>query len=214
MTDMIIDSSFVPESALYVLAKIQQGGHQSYIVGGSVRDAIMGRAPHDIDISSDKSTGDIMSLFGGESINRDGQWERQVIPSGPMFGLLQKGKSVTLSDGRIINPAQVMGEARRGTKIVISGDTTPCENTINAASGADVLIHESTFIDGEEDRAAKLGHSTSRQAAEVAKAAKVKRLILTHFSKRHSDDVSELVRQARSVFEHSIDACDGMSIKI
>lgn len=140
--------------------------------------------------------------------------KRLGVPSGPMFGLLQKGKSVTLSDGRVINPAQVMGESRRGTKIVISGDTTPCENTINASSGADVLIHESTFIDGEEDRASKLGHSTSRQAAKVAKAAGVKRLILTHFSKRHSDDVSELVRQARSVFEHSIDACDGMSIKI
>lgn len=158
----------------------------------------------------------------GYSINEDSkpgvfnvaEARRLGVPSGPMFGLLQKGKSVTLSDGRVINPSQVMGEARRGAKVVISGDTTPCENTINAASGADVLIHESTFIDGEEDRASKLGHSTSRQAAEVAKKSGSKRLILTHFSKRHSDDVSELVRQAKSVFEHSIDACDGMSIKI
>lgn len=86
MTDMIINSSFVPASALYVLAQIQKEGHQAYIVGGSVRDAIMGRAPHDIDISSDRSTGDIMSLFGGENLNRDGQWERQVIPSGVQFG--------------------------------------------------------------------------------------------------------------------------------
>lgn len=81
-----INSSFVPDSALYVLAKIQQGGHQSYIVGGSVRDAIMGRAPHDIDISTDRSTCDVMSLFGWENQNRDGEWERQVIPSGVQFG--------------------------------------------------------------------------------------------------------------------------------
>ena len=158
----------------------------------------------------------------GYVINEDGkpgvfnvaEAKKLGVPPGPMFGLLQKGKSVTLSDGRVINPSQVMGESRKGAKVVISGDTTPSENTINAASGADIIIHESTFIDGEEDRAAKLGHSTSRQAAEVAKAAGAKRLILTHFSKRHSDDVSELVRQAKSVFEHSIDACDGMEIKI
>ena len=158
----------------------------------------------------------------GYVINEDGkpgvfnvaEAKKLGVPPGPMFGLLQKGKSVTLSDGRVINPSQVMGESRKGAKVVISGDTTPSENTINAASGADIIIHESTFIDGEEDRAAKLGHSTSRQAAEVAKAAGAKRLILTHFSKRHSDDVSELVRPAKSVFEHSIDACDGMEIKI
>lgn len=79
-------ANIFPESALYVLAQIQQGGHQAFIVGGSVRDMIMGTEPHDIDISSDRTTGDVMSLFGGETLNRDGEWQRQVIPSGIQFG--------------------------------------------------------------------------------------------------------------------------------
>ena len=134
-----------------------------------------------------------------------------------MYGLLQKGKDVTLSDGRVIKSEQVLGEARKGYKVVISGDTKSCENTIKYSQGADVLIHESTFGEGDEERAAKLGHSTSKQAAEVAKAAGVKRLILTHFSKRYSEDVEAmrgLVRVAREVFEASEEAFDGMKIEL
>jgi tRNA nucleotidyltransferase (CCA-adding enzyme) len=79
-------ANIFPESALYMLAQIQQGGHQGFIVGGSVRDMFMGTEPHDIDISSDRTTGDVMSLFGGGNLNRDGEWQRQVIPSGIQFG--------------------------------------------------------------------------------------------------------------------------------
>ena len=83
---MTISSTFIPDSAVYVMAKLQQGGHKAYVVGGSVRDAILGKEPHDIDISSDRDTGDVTALFGGKKLNRAGDWEQQVIPSGIQFG--------------------------------------------------------------------------------------------------------------------------------
>jgi ribonuclease Z len=103
-----------------------------------------------------------------------------------------------MPDGRAVHPADVMDESRPGRKIVITGDTRPSEAVIGLASGASVLVHDSTFADSESERALETGHSTSREAGEVALAAGVVSLVLTHLSSRHN--WRELRDQAREVF--------------
>ncbi len=136
------------------------------------------------------------------------------IPEGPLWGQIHKGRAVTLDDGRVIHPERLVGPTRAGRKVVLSGDTRPQENTVVAASGADLLVHEATFGDEEAARAAETGHCTARDAARVAERAGVKKLVLTHFSARYSRDTSALVREAREVFENTIAARDGMSIEV
>jgi ribonuclease Z len=119
--------------------------------------------------------------------------ERLGVKPGPDFGRLQRGETV---DG--VSPEQVMGAEREGRKIVLSGDTEPCEALRIAAHEADVLVHEATFIDDEIDRARVTAHSTARQAAELARDAEVRLLALTHISTRYAGG---LVRdEARAVF--------------
>jgi ribonuclease Z len=119
--------------------------------------------------------------------------ERLGVKPGPDFGRLQRGETV---DG--VSPEQVMGAQREGRKIVLSGDTQPCEALRIAAHEADVLVHEATFIDDEMDRARVTAHSTARQAAELARDAEVRLLALTHISTRYAGG---LVRdEARAVF--------------
>ncbi|MBX6333222.1 MAG: ribonuclease Z [Gemmatimonadaceae bacterium] len=136
------------------------------------------------------------------------------IPEGPLWGRLHRGMAVTLDDGRVIEPSVLVGPPRPGRKVVLTGDTRPTQTTVDAARGADVLVHEATFADEEQERAAETGHSTGREAAEVARAAGVRRLVLTHFSARYSRDTSDLVREARAVFEETIAARDGMVMDI
>jgi ribonuclease Z len=116
---------------------------------------------------------------------------------GPEFGRLQRGETV-----RGVAPEQVMGPSRVGRKLVISGDTMPCESLRIAAHRADVLIHEATFADDETIRAAETGHSTASQAAALARDAEVKLLALTHFSTRYP--VRVLRDEARSVFDRTV----------
>ena len=94
--------------------------------------------------------------------------ERLGLQPGPEFGRLQRGETI-----RGVSPEQVMGAARPGRKLVISGDTRPCEVLAIAAHGADLLIHEATFAEEEHDRAAETGHSTAAQAATFAAQAEV-----------------------------------------
>jgi len=136
------------------------------------------------------------------------------IPEGPLWGRIHKGQSITLDDGRVIAPSELVGERRRGRRIVITGDTRPCENTIAASRDADLLIHEATFADDEAARALETGHSTAREAADVARKAGVRRLVLTHISARYSRDTHELEREARSVFPRSSVARDGTEIEL
>jgi ribonuclease Z len=136
------------------------------------------------------------------------------IPEGPLWGRIHKGESITLDDGRVIEPATLVGPTRPGRCVVITGDTRPCAATIEAAQGADLLVHESTFGDEEAARAVETGHSTAREAAQVAAAAGVKRLALTHFSARYSRDPSELDREAKQVFAAVTIARDGMDIAV
>ncbi|MFL5964451.1 MAG: ribonuclease Z [Gaiellaceae bacterium] len=124
------------------------------------------------------------------------------IPFGPERGALQRGESVTFEDGRVLTPDAVLGPARRGRRIVIPGDTAPVETVRVLAEGADVLVHEATFLEDERDRAADTLHSTARQAAEVARDADVRLLALTHVSPRYFGE--ELVREARDVFPATV----------
>jgi ribonuclease Z len=133
--------------------------------------------------------------------------ERLGVTPGPDFGRLQEGETV---DG--VRPEQVLGEPRRGRRIVISGDTTPCQATEVFAHRADLLVHEATFLDDELARARETGHSTARQAAEVAAAAGVRLLALTHLSTRYFPrDVRD---EARAVFPETIVPRDFDTIEV
>ena len=136
------------------------------------------------------------------------------VPEGPLWGKIHKGETVTLPDGRTIKPSELVGPSRPGRRIVLTGDSRPSEATVVAATGADLLIHEATFTTEEAPRALETGHSTAREAAEVAAKAGVKRLILTHVSARYSRDTSELEREAREVFAETVIARDGMEVDV
>lgn len=118
------------------------------------------------------------------------------VAPGPDLGRLQRGETV----GEV-RPEQVMGPAREGRRVVISGDTSPCEALAVAAQGADLLVHEATFAHDERERARQTGHSTARQAAELARDAEVRLLALTHVSTRYAG--GELREEARAVFPAS-----------
>jgi len=115
------------------------------------------------------------------------------VTPGPDFGRLTRGETVAG-----VSPEQVMGPTREGRKVVISGDTSPCDLLTIAAHEADVLVHEATFAEEELERARQTGHSTARQAARVALDAKVRLLALTHISTRYAG--GDLREEARSVF--------------
>ena len=135
------------------------------------------------------------------------------VPEGPLFGRLHRGEDVTLDDGRLIRAAELVGEARPGRRLVYSGDTRPCDATVDAATGADLLIHEATFSEEDRARAIETRHSTAREAASVAARAGVRRLVLTHFSARFSEQADRLVEEASAV--HPAEAAeDGSSIEV
>lgn len=136
------------------------------------------------------------------------------IPEGPMWGLLHKGQSVTLADGKVIDPASLVGPTRPGRRVVITGDARPSAGSVEAARGADLLIHEATFSDDEGQRALETGHSTAREAATVAAAAEVRKLVLTHVSARYSMSTADLLREAKEVFPNTVVARDGLEIEV
>lgn len=136
------------------------------------------------------------------------------IPEGPLWGRIHRGEPITLDDGRVIDPAVLVGERRRGRRIVLTGDTRPCSGTIEASRDADLLIHEATFADEEAARALETGHSTAREAAEVARDAGARKLVLTHISSRYSLNAKELEREAKQVFRQTIVAKDGLEIEL
>lgn len=135
------------------------------------------------------------------------------IPEGPLFGRLHRGEDVVV-DGRTILAADLVGRPRPGRRIVYSGDTLPCAQTVEVARKADVLVHEATFGAEEADRARKTGHSTSEDAARVAAEAGVDRLYLTHLSARYSDDPRGLRDEARAIFRRTRVAKDGLAVEV
>ncbi|AGC42015.1 ribonuclease Z [Myxococcus stipitatus DSM 14675] len=137
------------------------------------------------------------------------------VPPGPSFGKLQKGEAVTLEDGRTVRPEDVLGPARAGRKLVISGDTRPCAAVVRAAKDADLLVHESTFSDDEQARALETHHSTAREAGRVAREAGVHRLVLTHLSSRHDTEPAKLLAQAREEYKGPLEvAYDGFTLEL
>lgn len=122
------------------------------------------------------------------------------IPSGPIYGQLKAGKTVKLDDGRVIDGRNYIGKPQPGRIIAILGDTRQTPNAVVLAHKADVLVHESTFAKNEAKMAHNYYHSTSLQAAEVAKQAGVKKLLLTHISARYTGKAAyQLAYQVRDV---------------
>jgi len=134
------------------------------------------------------------------------------VPSGVERGVLQRGESVTLEDGRVVTPDEVLGPPRDGRTVVYSGDTAPTEVLQAVSEGADVLVHEATFAEEERARAAETMHSTALQAAELARDAGVRLLALTHISPRYFGP--ELLREARDVFPATVAPRDFDTIEI
>ena len=136
------------------------------------------------------------------------------IPEGPLWGKLSKGEPIELADGRQLTPDRFVGPKRPGRLVVFTGDTRPCASVVDAAQGADLLIHEATFGEEEKDRAKETGHATAREAAQVALAARARRLVLSHVSARYSLSAEELVTEARAVFAETVVARDGMTVEV
>jgi ribonuclease Z len=123
------------------------------------------------------------------------------VASGPDFGRLQRGEAVQGASGEV-RPEQVLGEPRAGRKVVLSGDTAPCEMTRAMAHGADLLVHEATFLHEDLGRAQETGHTTARQAAELAAESEVTMLALTHLSSRYP--AGQVRDEAREEFHDTI----------
>ena len=136
------------------------------------------------------------------------------VPEGPLWGRLHKGETVRLEDGRTVGPEDLVGAPRAGRTVVYSGDTRPYLPLLEAARGADLLIHEATFGGDEAERAIETGHSTAAEAARVALEAGVRRLVLTHISPRYTRDAPELLAEARAVFPETMVARDGMVVDV
>ena len=134
------------------------------------------------------------------------------IPPGPLYGKLHNGEEVEF-EGRIIKPEQVLGEAKKGKKISYSGDTKPCEAMIRLARDSDILIHESTYEAEDYQRAVDNAHSTSVEAAEIAREANVNELVLTHISTRYTSD-ENIKSEAQKVFKNTKVARDYMKIDL
>ncbi|MDW8202966.1 MAG: ribonuclease Z, partial [Cyanobacteriota bacterium SKYGB_h_bin112] len=136
------------------------------------------------------------------------------IPPGPLYGKLKRGEVVTLPDGRLVNGAELCGSPEIGRKVVYCTDTIFCEGAIALARDADVLIHEATFAHQDADMAYQRLHSTSTMAAQVALAANVKQLIMTHFSPRYAPgnplQLKDLLEEARAIFAQTEMAYDLM----
>jgi ribonuclease Z len=124
------------------------------------------------------------------------------VPAGPERGILQAGEPVTLPDGTVVTADEVLGPARPGRKLAYTGDTVPSAHVVQAAHGADLLIHEATFGAEEQERARETMHSTAAEAAEVARLAGVRMLALTHVSTRYFGP--ELRDEARGVFAETV----------
>jgi len=124
------------------------------------------------------------------------------IPNGPERGALQRGEPVTLAGGRVVTPDEVLGEARPSRTVVIAGDTAPATSVLEAARGADLLVHEATFLEDERERAHETAHSTAQEAAELARDAGVRMLALTHLSNRYFGP--DAAREARAVFPETV----------
>ncbi|HGF7948373.1 TPA: ribonuclease Z [Enterococcus faecium] len=160
--------------------------------------------------------------FGYRVVEHDHKGELQVdrlkelgIPAGPLYGKLKQGETIQLEDGRAINGKDFVGPDKKGRIVTILGDTRKTHNSVVLAENSDILVHESTFNKDEARMAHNYFHSTTHQAAEVAKEAQAKRLLLTHISARYLGKAAlELEKEAQEVFENTTIMKDFDSIEI
>lgn len=160
--------------------------------------------------------------FGFRVVEKDRPGPLQVeklkkigVPPGPIYSRLKNGETVTLDNGKEINGKDFLGGTKKGRIVTILGDTRKCENSEKLARLADVVIHEATFHKDETEMAHTYFHSTTHQAAEVAKDAGAKQLFLTHISARYEkEDWPLLEKEAREIFPHSYIAQDLKIVKI
>jgi ribonuclease Z len=151
---------------------------------------------------------------------RKGRFDRERaealgVEPGPKFSRLHDGEAVEAADGTTVRPEQVVGDPRPGRRVVYTGDTRPVRTVTEAAADADLLVHDGTFASDEAERAVETGHSTAREAGEVAAAAGAKRLALTHVSSRYAGDASLLLSEAEQPFPGEVVvARDGLELEI
>ena len=138
--------------------------------------------------------------------------KRLGVPEGPLWGELQHGKNVKV-EGKTIRPTAVADAPRPGLKIVYAIDTRPAETVKSLAKNADLLMHDGGFAEERHQKAKEYYHSTAREAAQVAKTAKARRLALVHISAVTRDD-SILLREARRVFKNTIVPKDFMTLTL
>lgn len=160
--------------------------------------------------------------YGYRIIEKDIDGELQVeklkalgIPSGPIYGQIKRGESVTLDDGSVIDGKDFIGEKKKGRQITIFGDTRFNRDHIRFAKDSDVVIHEATYGKGEEKMAYSYFHSTCTQAATLAKEANAKQLYLTHISSRYlADGVKQLQKDAKSIFSATKVVYDLLEVEV
>lgn len=137
------------------------------------------------------------------------------VPFGPLFQQLKRGESVTLEDGRTINGAAYLSPPRPGKKLAIFGDTAPCDNALALAQGVDLLVHEATLEVAMEEKANSRGHSSTHQAARLARDAQVKKLIVTHVSSRYdAEGCAMLLAECCAIFAASELAEDFATVRV
>jgi len=134
------------------------------------------------------------------------------VPAGPERGQLQAGETIQLTDGKVVAPDDVLGPARQGRKVLVTGDTAPSLSFVDLAAGADLLVHEATFCEDERERARETQHSTAKEAAQVAATAGVRLLALTHLSSRYFGP--EVAKEARAIFPATVVPRDFDTIEI
>ena len=152
-----------------------------------------------------------IACFGYRVVERDHPGELQVdklralgVPSGPIYGKLKAGLTVTLDDGRTLDGKEFIGKPQPGRVVAILGDTRKTKAAVELAKDADVLVHESTFAKNEGKMARRYYHSTSAQAAQIAKQAHAKRLLLNHISARYVGRAAgQLAKQVKDIFENT-----------
>ncbi|MCQ6560166.1 ribonuclease Z [Paenibacillus mendelii] len=143
------------------------------------------------------------------------QLARRGVEPGPAYGKLKRGEDIILPSGELVRSAEVVGPPVPGRIVTILGDTCPCENGIALARNADLLVHEATFESGMEEKATAYGHSTVRQAAQIAADAGAKQLALTHFSSRYDDEaITELIAEGQKLFPNIVAAYDYMELPV
>lgn len=137
------------------------------------------------------------------------------IEPGPLYSELQSGRAVRLQGGGEVRPEQVLGPSRPGRRLALSGDSRPCRSFVDAAQGADLLVHDSTFSRDEAERAVETYHSTALEAGEVAREAGARHLVLSHLSTRYDMRPHLLRSEAKRVFDGEVTVAeDGMTLEI